>query len=201
MKALLKNTQSGVLKHAPLGFSWTTLFFGGFTALFRGDLKWAVIMWIVGGVAFSLAVVTSGFLFFLPLVSSLVFAATYNKMYVQDLIAQGFAPADNRDKHALAREGTGIATPSPAERDEASEPGAKSLELTVLSVAKEKGGIISAVDVAMEAESEIDKAKEQLDAMVDKGHAEFHLTKTGNTVYVIPSMLTEERRDELEPML
>ena len=86
MKVMLKNTQSGMLKSVLLGFSWTTFFFGGFPALFRGDLKWAVIMWIVGGAGVAIAVASLGFLFILPWVFWLVFAAVYNKKHVQDLL-------------------------------------------------------------------------------------------------------------------
>ena len=31
------------MKLAPVGYSWTNLFFGFFVPLFRGDWKWAVL--------------------------------------------------------------------------------------------------------------------------------------------------------------
>ncbi len=73
----LKNPNTGELKQAPVGFSWTTFFFGFFPAIFRSDWKHVAIMAI-------LAMFTFG-------VSSIVFAFIYNKMYIKDLIfTKGF---------------------------------------------------------------------------------------------------------------
>ena len=68
--------KSGVVKDAPVGFSWTTFFFGFFPALFRGDWLWAVII-------FAASFVTFGF-------ASIVFAFIYNRLYIQNLLKQGF---------------------------------------------------------------------------------------------------------------
>ncbi|MGY2290871.1 hypothetical protein ACW9H6_14125 [Pseudomonas sp. SDO528_S397] len=73
---IFKNPNTGSMKEAPVGFSWTTFFFGFFPALFRGDLKYGLIQFV-------LAVITMGF-------STLVFAFIYNKLYIKDLIGQGF---------------------------------------------------------------------------------------------------------------
>ena len=73
MKHLRKNGQD---KFVPTGFSWTTLFFGIFPALFRGDLKWAIIMIIS-------AFLSCG-------ISWLVFPFFYNARYLEDLLTNGW---------------------------------------------------------------------------------------------------------------
>ena len=75
-KIYFKHPQSGAMKEAPVGFSWTTFFFGFFPALIRGDWKWGIIQFIV-------AMLTMGF-------SGLVFCFIYNKLYIKELIQQGF---------------------------------------------------------------------------------------------------------------
>jgi hypothetical protein len=76
MKLNLKNPNTGIVKAAPVGFSWTTFFFGGFPALFRGDFKWFLIQFLV-------ACVTMGF-------SNLVFAFIYNKLFITGLLERGY---------------------------------------------------------------------------------------------------------------
>lgn len=39
----LQSPNAGV-KQVKVGFSWTTFFFGFFVPLFRGDIKWFLIM-------------------------------------------------------------------------------------------------------------------------------------------------------------
>ncbi|ANY90409.1 MULTISPECIES: hypothetical protein [Pseudomonas] len=73
---MFKNPKTGALKEAPVGFSWTTFFFGFFPALFRGD-------WKFGAIQFVLQMLTMG-------LSSLVFCVIYNKLYIKDLIGAGF---------------------------------------------------------------------------------------------------------------
>lgn len=63
-------------KVAPIGFSWTTFFFGCLPALIRGDWKWGLIQVV-------LAILTSG-------ISILVFMFIYNKLYVKDLLDNGY---------------------------------------------------------------------------------------------------------------
>jgi len=68
--------QSGRLKTAPVGFSWTTFFFGGIPALLRGHWVAAVVMFLACFVTWGLA--------------SVVFAFFYNKWFVNHLVSEGF---------------------------------------------------------------------------------------------------------------
>lgn len=90
MKKVLKH-ESGLIKEVKIGFSWTTLFFGLFVPLIRGDLKWALIML---GIALLAGVPTYGIGSF---ISNLVFAFIYNKLYVRDLLEKGYRPQNEED--------------------------------------------------------------------------------------------------------
>lgn len=75
-KIVFENPKTGQIKEAPVGFSWTTFFFGCLPALFRGDFKWAIIMFIC-------LICTLGF-------SGFVFMFIYNKLYIKELIGSGY---------------------------------------------------------------------------------------------------------------
>ena len=75
-KLVLENPYTGQIKEAPVGFSWTVLFFAFFPPLFRGDWKWATII-------FLLTILTIG-------LSGLLFMFIYNKLYIRDLIGDEF---------------------------------------------------------------------------------------------------------------
>ena len=70
------NSHTGQTKNAPEGFSWTTLLFGFFPAMMRGDIKSAFLIGIFG-------------MFTLGL-SNLIFAFTYNGTYQKKLVMDGF---------------------------------------------------------------------------------------------------------------
>jgi hypothetical protein len=72
---IFENSFGGV-KKAPIGFSWTTFFFGGIPALMRGHIGLGLIQIIVQLFTFGL--------------SSIVFAFIYNKIYTKYLIGEGF---------------------------------------------------------------------------------------------------------------
>ena len=74
-KITLKNEENGRVKIAPLGFSWTSLFFGWLVPLLRGDMSWAA--WLIFGAL-------TAFL------SNIYQAFVYNKAYIKDLIKKGF---------------------------------------------------------------------------------------------------------------
>ncbi|MBQ3646346.1 MAG: hypothetical protein IJM82_01660 [Synergistaceae bacterium] len=83
--------KGNVKKKGVVGFSWTTLFFGFFVPLFRGDITWALIM--LGAALF-----TAG-------ISNIVFACIYNKFYTEKLLQDGFEPVGDSDKTALKFKG------------------------------------------------------------------------------------------------
>ena len=93
MHARLKN-DAGVMKNVKVGFSWTTFFFGFFPALFRGDLKWAAIMFIT---AAAVGAFTLGFGAWIP---GIIFSFIYNKIFIKELLEKGYRPADE-SSHAL----------------------------------------------------------------------------------------------------
>lgn len=98
MRATLEN-EMGLIKEVKIGFSWTTLLFGFFPALFRGDLKWAAIMFITGVVVGALTLGFGAWILWL------VFAFIYNKIYITDLIEKGYKPASEESKMKLENGG------------------------------------------------------------------------------------------------
>ena len=70
----------GIVKEAPVGFSWTTFFFGFFPAAIRGDWLWAMIILVASFFTFG--------------ISTIVFAFVYNRLYIQQLLKQGFKVKD-----------------------------------------------------------------------------------------------------------
>jgi len=90
---------ANVMKEAKVGFSWTTFFFGFFPALFRGDLKWAIIMFIV---AAAIGIFTLGFGAW---VVWLIFAFIYNKAYIRELLEKGYRPANEHSEQILKTKG------------------------------------------------------------------------------------------------
>ena len=91
MKAVLKHPQTNEIREVKVGFSWTTLFFGCFPALIRGDFKWALIMFLA-------ALVTYG-------ISWFVFPFIYNKLYIKELARKGYEPVDEFTKGLLKNYG------------------------------------------------------------------------------------------------
>ncbi|MEC0276864.1 hypothetical protein [Peribacillus frigoritolerans] len=85
-KVRLKN-KVGVIKEVQAGFSWTTFFFGGWVAMFRG--QWSeVAKW------FFLNPITLG-------IWGLVQCWTANKKTIIALIEKGYEPASEADKILL----------------------------------------------------------------------------------------------------
>lgn len=64
------------LKKAPVGYSWTTLFFGGWPAIFRQDWLWGICLILA-------CVFTYG-------IAGIVCSFFYNKVYIKGLITKGY---------------------------------------------------------------------------------------------------------------
>ena len=91
MKIVLNHPQTSMVKTVKVGFSWTMFFFGFFVPLFRGDWKWAIIIFLTAAVTFSL--------------SSLIFMFIYNKIYINELLEKGYVAADGHAENVLASKG------------------------------------------------------------------------------------------------
>ena len=86
----LKHPTFAVVKQCPVGFSWTTFFFGCFPALIRGDWKFGIIQLV-------LQMITLNF-------SVFVFMFIYNKLYIGGLLDEGFT-SDDSENMLIALEG------------------------------------------------------------------------------------------------
>ena len=75
-KIIFKNSYTGAIKEAPVGFSWTTLFFAGIPALMRGHIGMGFIIIIL--------------YIFTASLSNWIFFFIYNKMYIKSLIGEGY---------------------------------------------------------------------------------------------------------------
>ena len=91
MKVRLKNQNTGIVKEAKAGFSWTTLFFGFFVALIRGDLKWAAIMFIINAVTIAILGPIGPILW-------IIWGIAYNKIYIKDLYEKGYRGLTQEDE-------------------------------------------------------------------------------------------------------
>jgi predicted ArsR family transcriptional regulator len=64
-------------------------------------------------------------------------------------------------------------------------------ERAALRLAKNNHGMVSASELALEANISMDEAKSELDGMVNKGYAELRVKKNGSLVYTIPEYLDD----------
>lgn len=111
MKVSLRNN-AGVIKQVKVGFSWTTFFFGLLPALFRGDLKWFIIMLIAEIILGSFTVgIGAG-------IVGIVFAFIYNKIYIRGLLEKNWRPASQTDEDILKQKGVYGAVNSTSENKE-----------------------------------------------------------------------------------
>lgn len=98
----LKHKQTGMIKKGFYGFSWTTLFFGAFPALFRQDfitfIGAFVVMVIVSVPTFGIG---AG-------ICMIIWAFMYNKYYTRRLLERGYTFDDSPDQVAKACAALGV---------------------------------------------------------------------------------------------
>jgi predicted transcriptional regulator len=65
----------------------------------------------------------------------------------------------------------------------------ESVERTILKLAKRNRGILTASELALEANIPMEEAKKNLDALVSRGFAEIRVRRSGVLVYTLPEMM------------
>ena len=93
-KIMMQHPATGITKPGFYGFSWTTLLFGGFPALFRGDI-------IIGLVVVVLSILTWW-------IAGIIWAFFYNKHYTLKLVEKGYVFAGSEPVIAAAKSALGI---------------------------------------------------------------------------------------------
>lgn len=95
MYANLRNNSNQTYKTVKVGFSWTEMFFGFWTPVFRSDFKWAAIL-VLAEILFGSFTWGGG-----AFLVTFIFAFFYNRLYVKDMMAQGYQPADSTSENVL----------------------------------------------------------------------------------------------------
>lgn len=91
----MKNTKTGELKTGYTGFSWTTLLFGFFPALFRSD--WITFIGVF--VVYGILTATTGIGGFIAMI---VWSFMYNRHYTLGLIKNGFVMNGSHEENKAA---------------------------------------------------------------------------------------------------
>jgi hypothetical protein len=127
---MLRHPGTGLTTKGYVGFSWTSLFFTSWPALFRADYMTFVcasfILWwlgiiamgiaIFGGTAIALATGSGGagglLAFLVAGIPTLVWAFKYNGYHMRKLMERGYLLADVPARNALAQQKLGISAPT-----------------------------------------------------------------------------------------
>jgi len=65
------------------------------------------------------------------------------------------------------------------------------VERTILRLAKENNGVLTASDLSLAANISLENARKDLDAMVSKGFAELRVRQSGTLAYTIPDLMND----------
>jgi len=98
----LRHKTSGIMKEGFYGFSWTTLFFGCFPALFRGDFLTFIGIFVV---LLLLGIVTFGIGTFFAM---FIWAFFYNGYYTKRLLEKGYELAGSTLQNESAAKALGV---------------------------------------------------------------------------------------------
>ncbi len=114
--------KDNLIKKGFVGFSWTTLFFGFLVPIIRGDIRWAIVMFIslccyyflVGAIIDEMfpdidkipdddliVIFLVVFLGNIINIVNIIIAFVYNKHYTAKLLEDGYEPADEYSRGVL----------------------------------------------------------------------------------------------------
>jgi TM2 domain-containing membrane protein YozV/predicted transcriptional regulator len=68
----------------------------------------------------------------------------------------------------------------------------ETVERVILRAAKQNKGIVTASEVALEANISMEDAKKALDTLVNKGFADIRVRKSGTIVYTLPELMDSD---------
>lgn len=91
---MMQNPETGIVKRGFYGFSWTTLFFSGFPAFFRGD--------IITGVCVLIASCLTG------AIAQIIWAFMYNRFYTLKLVEHGYRFIGGEQEVLMAKNRLGV---------------------------------------------------------------------------------------------
>lgn len=96
-KVAMVNNEKGKIKDSPAGFSWTTLLFGFWPALLRGDFLGALVILAISAGA--------GLNPVLYVLASVLISIFYNYTYINRKISKGYELPTDNSKELLKKHG------------------------------------------------------------------------------------------------
>ena len=96
------------------------------------------------------------------------------------------------------RSGSAVSTRAePAVQDVAAS---RRTEQSILVAVQSLGGLVGPTELALRTGLTLDEAKEHLESLVERGHAQLEIRKNGSLAYTFPDLLSSEKHDELEEL-
>lgn len=96
-KVVMVDNKNRKIKDSPAGFSWTTLIFGFWPALLRGDFLGALVIMIISA--------GTGFNPVLHVLASVLISVFYNYTYISRKIGKGYELPTDNSKELLKKHG------------------------------------------------------------------------------------------------